>query len=542
MPTTLTIAFLATIIAGECGGTVPDARIPVACTVIEDHRRGRDLQSRWRGRHEPTPADPVHKEPTMRVTTWQQDQFITPARELHRWPGDFTTLDELVPSLDNQSLERPDTDATHLTHPANFTWAKAILYDHAYNRFVVIGKSTEVAADIGNYTINHDDLTKTSLYTVASTPGGLGGHHKQNAVYAYDYLWTISIGGSVYRQDMHNSAASEVYDGSIDGAVIILPVLDKLWLIDDTGAIHTWNQADTQFDSYYDPPVDIDVRFAVPYRGHVYLFTRPDDGSLIVYRIDDEAPASLHQVTWLPPATGEYQPADDAQDRVTAFTLHDDTIIFSPGAYITYGNDFQQLPVYAFSGSQIELLDIVDAPFQSPTAWGLHSWRGRVLLYFIKSGDQRLYTLTGDRFLQFSDTAYTIPTYGDLYCVAGDLLIVATVGGSDGVYHLQHCSSPSIFTSSWLDMGHPASKKHLVRLAAIISNPETDTKTKIEYRTEGGSWTEAVEEANARHVDVGNLGVDFYMLQIRVTLTDTGDPNDDVTLESLGATYSYGVP
>jgi len=53
----LPLALVATIVAGEVGSTVPGARLPVACTVIEDHRRGRDLHARWYGRATPTAGD-----------------------------------------------------------------------------------------------------------------------------------------------------------------------------------------------------------------------------------------------------------------------------------------------------------------------------------------------------------------------------------------------------------------------------------------------------------------------------------------------------
>jgi hypothetical protein len=92
-------------------------------------------------------------------------------------------------------------------------------------------------------------------------------------------------------------------------------------------------------------------------------------------------------------------------------------------------------------------------------------------------------------------------------------------------------------------MGHLASQKHLSRLAAIVDNPLADFKVKIEYRTEAGSWKEAVEQANARYISAGNLGVTFYLLQIRVTFTDEISPPTypQVRLESLAATYGYGV-
>lgn len=480
----------------------------------------------------------------MNVNSFQQDQFLHPNRVIRRWPGDFYSIDEFLPSLDGQQLERAKTTATHVTHPANFSDAQAIIYDQANNRFVVLGKSTAVATDVGSYIINHDDLTKGSLYTFTSTPMNLGAHHKQNALYAYGYLWYIGADGDVYKADDYNSSATSVHDGSTDAAVILVPVLDTLWMIDDTGKIWHWDDDDTAFETFCSHEMELDVRFAVPYRGFVYLFARPEDGSLIVYRINDIGPADLRQVTWFPPATGEYHPSDDTTDQINAFALHDDQVIFSPGAYISPGTDFDQLPVYAFAGSKIELVDIVDVPFTSPIAWGLHSWRGRVLLYFLKSGDQRLYVLVGGKFVQFSDTSYTLPSYADLYCVAGDLLMVATVSASDGVYYLRY-PGDAVWTSSWLDMGHPTSKKMLSRIAVVVDGACADFTVKVEYRTQDGtttgSWTTAASTANSRFVVGTDLNEPFDLLQVRVTFDDDTGTYPDVTLESLGVTYSWGV-
>jgi hypothetical protein len=92
-------------------------------------------------------------------------------------------------------------------------------------------------------------------------------------------------------------------------------------------------------------------------------------------------------------------------------------------------------------------------------------------------------------------------------------------------------------------MGHPASQKHLSRLACLVDGATADFNVKIEYRTEGGSWTEAVETDDARYVSAGDLGITFYLLQIRITFTEDIDPKTypQVYLESLAATYSLGV-
>lgn len=104
-PVGLTITLVAAIIAGECGGTVPDARLPVACTVVEDYRRGLDLSKRWYGWHEPTPGDAkaarialttdyCRRVPYFRflgnerdLLTWRYLGYVTHTDYVYRWRG-----------------------------------------------------------------------------------------------------------------------------------------------------------------------------------------------------------------------------------------------------------------------------------------------------------------------------------------------------------------------------------------------------------------------------------------------------------------------
>jgi len=48
---------LASIVAGEVGTSVPQARMLVACQALEDARRGRSLEQRWYGRGAPGAED-----------------------------------------------------------------------------------------------------------------------------------------------------------------------------------------------------------------------------------------------------------------------------------------------------------------------------------------------------------------------------------------------------------------------------------------------------------------------------------------------------
>jgi len=61
------VMLLASIIAGEVGSSVPQARMLVACQVLEDARRGRSLEQRWNGRGVPGEADIAAAERALRT-------------------------------------------------------------------------------------------------------------------------------------------------------------------------------------------------------------------------------------------------------------------------------------------------------------------------------------------------------------------------------------------------------------------------------------------------------------------------------------------
>jgi hypothetical protein len=328
--------------------------------------------------------------------------------------------------------------------------------------------------------------------------------------------------------------------GSADARAVI-PVRDTIYLITDTDEILWYNSGSGSFESVLDPWLTLDGQFVCHYRNDLLLLGYHKDGSLSIYRIDELPPADLRQIDRLEPHTGQLEPDDANAQWATPWALYHDNLYFSPGAWITPDDAFDEIPVYRFDGAKVQLIDVVEAPI-TPHAWGLVKWKERLLLYLLDDGDQRVYVLHGGRFTQYLSTTYTLPALADLYSVGGHLLMLTEQDSSDAFAITRRPATTNVFTSSWLDMNHPASKKHLSRLACVVSDDVEDFNVKIEYRTEGGSWTQAVQEDNARHVDAGNLGVEFYMLQIRITFTDGTGNYEDISLESLAATYSYGVP
>lgn len=162
-----------------------------------------------------------------------------------------------------------------------------------------------------------------------------------------------------------------------------------------------------------------------------------------------------------------------------------------------------------------------------------------MLLYFINNTDQRIYVYHGGEFVQVLDGDQDTADWFDLYALGGELWLSTLDGPTEGWTLLDAYENP-VFTSSWLDMDRPTVRKHLSHLACVVSDAKADFKVKIEYRTESGAWTTAVETENSRHVVATDIGLDFYLLQLRVTFTDDSGNDEDVKLESIAATYSYG--
>jgi hypothetical protein len=99
---TLSLSLVASIVAGEVGTTVPAARLPVACTVVEDVNRGRDLAQRWNGYQAPAPADVAAARTALEggcdhlpyfrflgsdedLATWTRLGYVPPAADVWTW-------------------------------------------------------------------------------------------------------------------------------------------------------------------------------------------------------------------------------------------------------------------------------------------------------------------------------------------------------------------------------------------------------------------------------------------------------------------------
>jgi hypothetical protein len=486
------------------------------------------------------------------VQTWIQEDFKTPNQQIYRKAGDFLSLDNLIPSVDGKRLERLPTWTGHVDFVTDFDTPYGAFYDESDERFGFMGSSTELEPGVGTFVgtmlIAHSDFATTyGIYTMGTNMGEkIGGNHKQNLWNIMGRFWFIDENGDVFdAADPYASSVTIRYNASNysnDQAIAILPIRDTIFMVTDADLVYyhdpdAADQNDT-FVLYYDTVTTLNVRNVVHFREDIVLFAGHDDGSTMIYQIPDSEPADLRQLIRLPAETAQYLPGSGQWGN--PFCIHQDRLYFSPGIYWSDASNAEIAPIWIYDGNSVELVENVEAPIV-PTAWGLEEWRGRLLLYFLKSGNQHVYLLHGDRFVQINDDTYTLPAHADLYVLGGEVWMPTMEGETEGWTRLDDFATGT-FTSSWLDFGHPASQKHLSRLACVVTGAVTNFNVKIEYRADNETtWTEAVEEDNSRHVDAGNLGKTFYLLQIRVTFTDSTGSETAAYLESLAATYSYGV-
>ena len=73
----------------------------------------------------------------------------------------------------------------------------------------------------------------------------------------------------------------------------------------------------------------------------------------------------------------------------------------------------------------------------------------------------------------------------------------------------------------------------------MLDGNKTDFKVLVRYRKDDeSSWTVATTGNNTQTVIIGGLDVDFYKLQVRVTLTDDTGYNQDIRISAINVTVS----
>jgi hypothetical protein len=185
------------------------------------------------------------------------------------------------------------------------------------------------------------------------------------------------------------------------------------------------------------------------------------------------------------------------------------------------------------------------------------TWRGKLLAVQTHNGQHYVDQLIGDQFVRMLDipSGYSNYTYPKVWNLGEEL--VCTIANPDdadapGVIHI---GAGTDLVDGWLitsayDMGMPARKKRLNHITVhtdVDAAADTDFDVIIKYRTDDychdgddDNWTTAVTSTATPRAATAELGVEFYILQVRVDIDDDCSPNVDRKIEAITIDYSAG--
>lgn len=464
---------------------------------------------------------------------WTQDEWITGGISLLAKPGDYLQLSNLIPSVNRRQLQRLPAWSSQVRTDTNaLTAIEGAFYDHANSRVVLIG---------GNAT---PDLTAAYLdaswslsanQVLHATPTGLGGQSLQNVVYWGGYVYLIGSDGKVYRGTSYTAGLAE-FDASTDHQILV-PVDEDMYNIRDDGVIEKTSSDKSQFSTYYTPDHPINIIFFTAFRSYGLGIARHPQGFLDFYQINLAVSERYYNHITQLPVTGTLP----AYGKL--FTLHNDTLYFSPGYYNTPGGEIG-LDIYSFNGSRIsheyKIIHAVNAGGSGfPASAGLISWRHNLIYYALEGTSQTFKILRGSTFVEFPSLAATAIATGIAVNVGGYLLTTAD-DTNEGIHYLQDAvMADAYLVTSRLDMGFPGKQKRLNRITVLLSAAATDFKIILKYRTDDtAAYTTAATVNGSQRASIDLTGVTFYALQLRIDLDDDSGTNANIKIDSISVTYT----
>jgi hypothetical protein len=449
-------------------------------------------------------------------------QFQRAGIERHARDGDLSNLSELTPH-DGRELARVPAFAAAAA--SDVQSIQGGFYDAANSRYVVLGTQTNHLKSA----YMSSAWSGNGPYTLTTATYGLTGRHKQNAVYWGGNLWVVASDSKVYRGSSYTTTITEFY-GTAD-ALILAPWGGRMYLATTDGTIKRQNDADDDFETYYSPVGDLDIRFMAPFRGYLLLADRLDNGSLALYSLSGSSPPELHLIATVP-GTG------DLPFYANVFKIHNDDFYFSPGLYRDPA-DTRGYRFYRFNGSVVEPIGSIETLGTDTNVSGLLSWRDHLLFYDADKTSRTIYTLVGDEFTQFASDTFTCdPSFTPFIAILGEELYATMY--DDGEKY-QHAGSVGLqdghVETAWLDMGAPTKHKRLARLSVLMDDLATDFKVIIKYRKDDETaWTTATTANGNRRPSV-DVSTTFYNLQVRVELDDDTGNNEDIRLQAISILY-----
>ena len=468
-----------------------------------------------------------------------QDQFSNAGADLYRKTGDFDTATSLLPSLDGRKIIRAPTLSAHYDFPSDFTDCRGAYYRDANGFTCFVGQDSDVGDMAWCYADSAWSVSATQTPVLTAVTSNLGGLAYQNLNWRGGALWVIGVDGNVYGVSP-TAGLTARYAGT--DAKILVPVGDYPFIIATGGTIHKADSDLAAFSTFYDPASAFSAAYATGMQ-HELIIVETNSGDFTFYSIDPDNPLTMQPVTRFH-AAGKFATAVNIYQRSCLFTLHDDQIYFCTYQYTQpsqYNTD-----LYRFDGNSIEYVATArdTAISHNEINATLMTWQGRLLYVEMEDGSATAaYTIkmpVGTGFITLYtaadfNTATPNPTAHNL---GENIILISGDGTHEGFYYLNRKTlQDGTLETSWLtfDSGR---EKRLEEINVYVDTAAADLYVKIHYKTDDGAYTQAVSTANATHVTIGSLGVDFYRLKIKIEIDDNTGTNKDIGIEALSVIYT----
>ena len=469
------------------------------------------------------------------IREWVQDRWTTPLVPYYSQPGDYYSIEGLIPTPNQRQLQRtPGWSAQVTTDTNSLAAVEGMFFDHANTRYVLIG------GDGGSNLISAYLSSAWSLSadtTLHATPTGLGGLSGRNVLYWGGNLYVIGSDGKVYSGSSYTAGLSE-FDSSTDHT-ILTHIDDRLWAAHANGQIDRMSSDAADLDFYiYAASGNITPNpvFLTSFRGYVLLITRHPQGTLEFYRINRNSADRYDHIFTLQ-ATGTHP-------SYGSFFQHFDSHVYlSPGYHINADGTLT-LPVYRYTGAQVQYITTIQHSPNTggsgvPASAGFTTWRGHLVYYALEGTSQRFKILHNGYFTDLPSLAATATPKGLCVNLGGQLVVTAD-DTTEGIHHLGTGSRyDGHLITSRLHMDHPGKQKLLHRITVLLDGNTASFQSVIKYRVnDASSWTTAVTTANSQRIVTADLTVTFYTLQIRVDIDDNTANNLDHRIGAISALYS----
>lgn len=461
-----------------------------------------------------------------------QTIWTRPGCHLHRAPGDFYEMVGLIPTPDRRAIQRGPAWGAFQALPAGIDDLEVITYLAGVDKFLLVGSDGSDLVAVSTANLSSFDTVQTLVAAVSS----YGGLHARNVVHWGGHLWAIGSNGNIYR-GVWDTGLSSLY--STTNVTILAPMNDRMYAVDEDGKVLRLNDAADGMETFWTPTHDLEVIHAAALGSSLILFVQQDNSRLSILKLPDYTSSGVdvrsHQA-----GTLECAPFN-AQD--TTFITYNDAIYFTTGRHETA--DAAAFNIYTFAGAGAAFVARVTASSVSTAAAGFLLWQDELLFYEVLVGNttvtQTVKILLDDSFVSLEELTGSVRTgLQPITAAIANTIIVTGEDDSDQGFYAADLStlSDGYLTSAWMSF-NTGRIKRLNEIAVILSTFDTDLDITISYRTDNDTdWTVAVTDDETRHTIAPNIGITFYVLQVKVEIADNSGNNVDVQIQSLNVRFT----